>query len=519
MYVNNGVKSGYSLMYRRNETAEYSGDFMQTRAQESPEDAYEPQSGEMEITEHPLWAGGHYSRLQEKLISRAEAGGAVTKADHAQAGEFIGMTMVPEEGESTVYGMTAFLIAGSTPENPVVQIRFNCGGERVYYNVEVNKVNPECATQLEMFALLSYTDKMGVTEGGAFGSFQKLSVYAVNAFQNGYCEDLSGVDTFLNETFNWKEILDDIMKDYMDAQLKSQYKDCENLLNYFEKDSSEDEDYANFIQDKLAEILEKIEKGEAETSYQIGNGSFTEEEWDRFLENFDSIQEVLEALMKERLEKKEEEALRKAQEEKKLEEELLFAESVTCTYPAADSAAGEIRYITLFTPEGIFCRKAGWTEGYEWKIDFENAQQYEKALALLAQFPDDYDMRFVANENFWKDYLNGGSVIDEDKVIEMAVVSLPDMGISFHYNLDTGELECVDDNNTQPGRQIRWSKRISMEEYDRCHELFDRSRGEHTWEYTYATYLSNEKFWDMFLNNELDLSDVEETDILQRLRN
>ena len=236
---------------------------------------------------------------------------AVTIVNHAEQGESLGLTMVPEEGENAVYGMSAFLVESSTPDNPIVQIRSNLNGERVYYNVEVNKVDPESATQLEMFALLSYTDEMGLTDGGAFGSFQKLQVYSMNASLSGYCEDISGVDTFLNTTFNWPEIIGSIMQDYLDAQLQSQYKDCENLINYFEKRDAQDEDYQEFIQDKMAEIMEKIEKGETKNSYQIGAETFTEDEWDKFLENFDSIQEVLKELMKERLEKKEEEALEK----------------------------------------------------------------------------------------------------------------------------------------------------------------------------------------------------------------
>ena len=505
----------------------------------------------------------------------------------------LGLTMVPEEGESTVYGMTAFLIESSTPDNPVVQVRSNLGGERVYYNVEVNKVDPENATQLEMFALLSYTDKMGVTDGGAFGSFQKLQTYSMNAHQNGYCEDPSGVDTFLNTTFNWSELIESVMQDYLDAQLQSQYKDCENLKDFFEERESEDEDYVQFIQDKMAEILEKIEKGETEESYRIGAGSFTEDEWDDFLENFDSIQEVLKELMEERIEKKEEEALEQEQVEKQLEEELLLAESTSCTYPTADLEDSAIRYITWYTEEGIFCRKLGQTEGYEWKITFDSSEQYEKVVGFISHFPDDYNMRFAAHENFWQDFLkdeidldsfmeflqrtnngvpdysqkvgdsmyvdetkvqwaqylnplgsrfytademtqmqeeimeannagkekveaNEGDVvtpnqsggIDMDKVIEVEVVSLPDVGISFYYNLSTGIMECLDDRNTQPGRQVKWSKTLSEAEYEKCQALFYRTKGERTWEYVYEEYLVDEVFWDKFLNNEIELAEL-----------
>ena len=54
-------------------------------------------------------------------------------------------------------------------------------------------MNPKNATQLEMFALLSYTDKMGITDRGTFGSHQRLEVYSKNASELGYCNSLSRI--------------------------------------------------------------------------------------------------------------------------------------------------------------------------------------------------------------------------------------------------------------------------------------------------------------------------------------
>ncbi|MBQ8821768.1 MAG: hypothetical protein IJZ82_03940 [Lachnospiraceae bacterium] len=98
--------------------------------------------------------------------------------------------------------------------------------------------------------------------------------------------------------------------------------------------ATQEEENRKLFKERILEIREKMEKGETEEAYQIGSQSFTEDEWDKFLENFDSIQEVLKELMRERLEKKKEEALEKAQEdkileekkqeEKKLEEEILL---------------------------------------------------------------------------------------------------------------------------------------------------------------------------------------------------
>lgn len=101
------------------------------------------------------------------------------------------------------------------------------------------------------------------------------------------------------------------------------------FTDYHRNSAAEQEENRKLFKERILEIREKIQRGEADETYQIGSRSYTVEEWDRFLENFDSIQEVLKELMRERLEKKEEEALKKEREDKiqekeELEEELLL---------------------------------------------------------------------------------------------------------------------------------------------------------------------------------------------------
>ncbi len=101
------------------------------------------------------------------------------------------------------------------------------------------------------------------------------------------------------------------------------------FTDYHRSSAAEQEENRKLFKERILEIREKIQRGEADETYQIGSRSYTVDEWDRFLENFDSIQEVLKELMRERLEKKEEEALKKEREDKiqekeELEEELLL---------------------------------------------------------------------------------------------------------------------------------------------------------------------------------------------------
>ena len=178
------------------------------------------------------------------------------------------------------------------------------------------------------------------------------------------------------------------------------------------------EEYARLLKEKSEEIFTKIKNGETENSYQIGSQSFTEKEWDEFLSKFDSVEDAIRKLMEEEQEKRAAEELEKEKESSmekgpQTEGDLLTADSTSCTYPADQPDEEDIRYITWYTEEGIFCRKAGQTEGYEWSISFENREQYEKVMSLIGQFPSDWNLRFAAHENFWRDFLDDKIDVDD----------------------------------------------------------------------------------------------------------
>lgn len=94
---------------------------------------------------------------------------------------------------------------------------------------------------------------------------------------------------------------------------------------------------ADRIREQIEEMQEKIENGEINETFQIGGQSFTVEEWNEFLEKFDSIQEVLEALMKERHAQKEE------SDTDGTIAEMLSSESTSCTYPASGANREDVR--------------------------------------------------------------------------------------------------------------------------------------------------------------------------------
>lgn len=216
-------------------------------------------------------------------------------------------------------------------------------------------------------------------------------------------------------------------------------------------DTRPEEDYHKFISEKINEILEKIRNGETEPTYQIGAQSFTEKEWDKFLEKFDSIEETIQELIREEQARKEAEQVSQIQTEQTAAVEdntgLLTEEATWCSYPAANPNKGDIRYITWYTEEGIFCRKAGQNSGYEWLIAFEQKGQYDKAMELISRFPSDWNLRFAAHENFWTDFLK--DEIDMDKFMEF--MNSTNKGIP-DYSVTVGDSMYID------REKIQWAK-------------------------------------------------------------
>lgn len=208
------------------------------------------------------------------------------------------------------------------------------------------------------------------------------------------------------------------------------------------------EEMLQMISDRMEEIYEKVKNNETEPSFQIGSQSFTVKEWDRILEQFDAVQEEIREQMREEQAKRQKETTTKVSVEAatsvtskdstniakaagiavsetskaaagEIETESvmdsLVTESTTCTYPATDEQNPDEMYITWYTSDGIFCRKAGQTEGYFWNLSLESSAQYDRVLNFLGRINADADYHFAAHESFWKDFLKGA--VGEDDFV------------------------------------------------------------------------------------------------------
>ena len=378
--------------------------------------------------------------LTEEFYSNISSAAQKVEGGCKNDGKLIGLTMIPYGNTNVSYGMTAQYAAESTSDNPVIQVNSNYGGERVTYKVNVNEVDARNASQLEMFALLSYSDDAGISDGGSFGSYHRMKVYADNAQINGYWEGNDSWEDFLNAKHDWFDIISRIIGDYSKAGVYSQYVNAQKLLGTLSHfgvprtdsdaaktvsdvanadsdniktdtgtsssavgtdktaDKADAADFMDFIHKRMEEIFAMIKNGGSDMSFQIGSNSFTMKEWEEFLKNFDDAEDAMRELMQEKFEEQKEE-----DEEKKID--ALTAECTKCTYPNSTPGKEDTTYITWYTKEGIFCRKAGPSEGYEWSLRFENKEDYDRVMEYVGGLDKSDNLRFAANINFWMNFL------------------------------------------------------------------------------------------------------------------
>ena len=160
---------------------------------------------------------------------------AAEKSTSHAVGDALALTSIPYN-DSLSYGMLAFHSDKSTAEDPIIKISCNYGGQQRYYDVHVNEVDPRNASAVEMFALCSYMDEEGITDGGTFGSYAKLHAMGSNASMiNGFI-DLDDSSNY-NVKVDWLKMLKEMASEYLKtpetyAQSLVANKLADELMNY-----------------------------------------------------------------------------------------------------------------------------------------------------------------------------------------------------------------------------------------------------------------------------------------------
>ncbi len=132
------------------------------------------------------------------------------------------------------YGMRAEYAENYSADNPIIMVKVQKGyGEIEEYNIDMRKVNPQTATEIEMFALCNYADANGNDTGGTFGSWQTLNYYKNNATHNGYFEMTDTMEQFGSIKRDWTSMVGAMINDYLNSGLYKQALDGKMLLGMF----------------------------------------------------------------------------------------------------------------------------------------------------------------------------------------------------------------------------------------------------------------------------------------------
>ena len=245
---------------------------------------------------------GRATRGKTSVDDFASMGSATSLSESSDNGKRIGLTAVGNVGYIAMYADS------STEQDPIVKV-----GD---YEVRIKDVNPNNATKMEMFALMSYMDDKGLTNNTGMKSFNKMTAYSSQAEYNGYCGGIYDENAAWTVERDWIGILGNAKETFFSIpQTYNQGLECEKIIENLKKwsdTSSDDEntDYQKILSERKNEIYEKVKNGDTEESFQIGGSSFTEKEWDKLLAEVDDITEKMREAMREEHEKRFAEAVK-----------------------------------------------------------------------------------------------------------------------------------------------------------------------------------------------------------------
>ena len=245
---------------------------------------------------------GRATRGKTSVDDFASMGSATSLSESSDNGKRIGLTAVGNVGYIAMYADS------STEQDPIVKV-----GD---YEVRVKDVDPNNATKMEMFALMSYMDDKGLTNNTGMKSFNKMTAFSSQAEYNGYCSGIYDENAAWTVERDWIGILGNAKETFFSIpQTYNQGLECEKIIENLKKwsdTSSDDEntDYQKILSERKNEIYEKVKNGDTEESFQIGRSSFTEKEWDKLLSEVDDITEEMREAMRDEHEKRFAEAVK-----------------------------------------------------------------------------------------------------------------------------------------------------------------------------------------------------------------
>ena len=126
----------------------------------------------------------------------------------------------------------------STPENPIVQVTLGADGEPKTYNVYINEVDLENASDMEVFAYLSYFESVGMTLDDAISNWTAYTMAKLASDLDDYADGFeSPRDRFMLKKMNAIAIVEDAynkMQDLHSRESERQAELFEKLSQLFE---------------------------------------------------------------------------------------------------------------------------------------------------------------------------------------------------------------------------------------------------------------------------------------------
>ena len=164
------------------------------------------------------------AKTKAKSDKTFEMGSATREATGNGDGKNIGVMAIGNQAYLAQYS------ENSTLANPIVKV-----GD---YEISVNDVDPENATEFEMFALMSHLDKTGQSRNEGMSSFSKMRTYSQQAERNGFCSGIADASEAWNSKRDWTKIIENAKKTYSQSLVQEIYaltKKCVSLLDVMQK--------------------------------------------------------------------------------------------------------------------------------------------------------------------------------------------------------------------------------------------------------------------------------------------
>ena len=200
-------------------------------------------------------------------------GSATQETTSSNNGKTIGVTTAGNTGLLAKYADS------STPAEPIIKV-----GD---YEVRVNDVDPNNATELEMFALMSYMEDVGMIEKHGMASYSKMKAYASQSEYDGVCSGIYDEQAFWDKKQDWFAIIDNAKQTFSGmTETYSQSVECGKLLSYFEKWNTKVSS-RDLFREAVQKFCDDNRLTEQELKEEKDWREMTDEEWDKMLEGVD----------------------------------------------------------------------------------------------------------------------------------------------------------------------------------------------------------------------------------------